>query len=728
MIMRSNQSAAMSPVRLTRMAALLAGMVAGGHGLAATVTQAELQEGQDSTVVVLTFDKPLDKSVKVFRVSNPDRQVIDFSESVDASRVSLNPGPGSRLKQLQWVSGEDRARLVVFAANPYTLDKVDNGQQLKLVFSGPKPYTPGLVDAAAIKATSPLLADVSKVVKSPDVVEHRPMLLSWSVRTEAGQDILGLEFDRPDVRIDSATVKDELRFRLPKVSMGDKVNRQLPDTPSGALRNLYLSPGDQALSVWMRKPTTGHEMRKVGNRVELVFNHPATPAQTFALPDLVKASATRPAMGKPEAIPAVALQEMKAAVSGPPTVKRDEAVVSNSARYIGRPISLAFKDADIRTVLQVFADFTKMNLVVSDSVQGKVTVHLKDVPWDQALEIVMRSKGLVYSQSGNVLLVSNAADLAGEQLDTAIRRAQDDMEPMVTRTFVVSYQKTADVVNVLKAKESKLLSARGTILSDERTSQIFIQDTPTRIARIQGIIESMDKPVKQVMIEARVVLADTTVSRELGVRVRGASSRSADFTAVSNSVGKQGFINSSPDASTTLAYTLLNSNSTRLLSLQLQALEQQDKIRTVSNPKVITSNKEPALIEQGTEIPYQIATSSGATAIEFKEANLKLEVTPQISPDGAVLLDVNVSKDSVGITTANGPAIDTRRVKTKVLVSDGGTVVLGGIFEEEDNDTRTKVPGLGDIPLFGKLFSGMNDRKRRAELLIFLTPVVLQDS
>jgi type IV pilus assembly protein PilQ len=397
------------------------------------------------------------------------------------------------------------------------------------------------------------------------------------------------------------------------------------------------------------------------------------------------------------------------------------------ARYNGRPISLDFKDADIRTVMQVFADFTKMNLVLSDSVQGNVTVFLKDVPWDQALDIVMRSKGLVSSQSGNVLLVSTPSDVGNDQFQTANRRAQDEMEPLLSKVFQISYQKTADLVTLIKSEDSKLLSARGTLISDERTSQIFVQDTPTRLERISMIVNGLDKPVKQVMIEARVVLADTSVSKDLGVRIQSASSGADAFTEVGDQFGRKGFVDTSPLSSTTLAYTLFNASSTRLINLQLRALETDNKIRTVSNPRVITSNKEPALIEQGTEIPYQIATSSGATATEFKEANLKLAVTPQIAPDGTVLLDVDIAKDSIGISTVNGPAIDTRRVKTKVLVADGGTVVLGGIFEEDDNVLNEKVPFLGDIPGLGALFKGKTDTKRRAELLIFLTPVVLAD-
>jgi type IV pilus assembly protein PilQ len=229
------------------------------------------------------------------------------------------------------------------------------------------------------------------------------------------------------------------------------------------------------------------------------------------------------------------------------------------------------------------------------------------------------------------------------------------------------------------------------------------------------------------MIEARVVLADTSVSKDLGVKLKALSSRATPgFSDVGDQFGRGNYLDTNPESVTNIAYTLFNASSTRLINIQLRALETENKIRTVSNPRVITSNKEPALIEQGTQIPYQIATSSGATATEFKDAKLKLAVTPQIAPDGTILLDVDISKDSVGIQTANGPAIDTRRVKTKVLVSDGGTVVLGGIFEEDDNLSTDKTPFFGDIPGLGVLFRGKGETKRRAELLIFLTPVVLQ--
>ncbi|MCQ8895308.1 type IV pilus secretin PilQ [Limnobacter humi] len=681
-----------------------AGLIWAPAALAATVQRLDLEETPDHTVVTLTFSDGLGKAVRMFQIGNPDRQVIQFLEPIQHAVASPSLPKDSRLSSLQWMDTEGQSRLVIGMNNRYTVTKSDSPTDLKLVFRGPRPFVPGTELGSNLADDSQLKPVVAKALGKQALDRPQSVLLqaaSWL--TEGESDVLRLDFDRSDVKLDTFIKQDRYRFRFPLVSMAKATGLQPGNSPSGRIGQVQIQTGDEALTLQLRGAGVQHQLRQQGAQLDIVFK-----------PVHVAAEGTNPSVG--------------GAVSGKPTVTPASELNSLLARYTGRPISLDFKEADIRTVLQVFAEFTKMNLVVSDAVQGKVTVHLKDVPWDQALDIVLRSKGLISSQSGNVLLVSNPTDAGADQLEAANRRAQDDMEPLVSRSFLVSYQKTAEVVNIIKSKDSKLLSSRGTILSDERTSQIFIQDTPSRIERIRAIIQSMDKPVKQVMIEAKVVLADTTVSRELGARVRATDSRAKAFGDIGDIFGKKGFIDSGSEAGNVLAYTLYNKASTRLINLQLRALESEDRVRTVSNPRVITSNKEPALIEQGTEIPYQIATSSGATAVEFKQANLKLDVTPQISPDGTILLEVNVSKDSVGVTTANGPAINTRRVKTKVLVSDGGTVVLGGIFEEEDNTKNDKVPGLGDVPLLGQLFKGTTSSKRRAELLIFLTPVVLQDS
>ena len=664
---------------------------------ALTIVGATLEERDDRSTLTLQFDQPISGKPGLFRITNPSRQVVDLPGEVANSELPLKLQPGGRIRQSQLIAAQGKTRLVFEMAQNFELESSQTGNSLQLAFLGPKPFVPDGALAAVVADNSALKGTVQEVLKRPAVVAEGPVLNAWGISEQNGRQVLRMEFDRSAIKADAVLNNDRLRIRFAHARLADSVAKQLPASENSAVQQIELTPGDLALQVQMRLSNATHVVRQRGSVLEVEFSPLASGVEKTT----------------PQTSPA------KSTVNA-----REQSLV---ARYSGRPITLDFKDADIRTVMQVFADFTKMNLVLSDSVQGKVTVFLKDVPWDQALDIVMRSKGLVSSQSGNVLLVSTPADVSNDQFQAANRRAQDEMEPLVSKVFQVSYQKTADLVTLIKSEDSQLLSARGTLISDERTSQIFVQETPTRMERISMIVEGLDKPVKQVMIEARVVLADTSVSKDLGVRIQSASSRADAFTDIGDQFGSKGFVDTGASASTTLAYTLFNANSTRLINLQLRALETDNKIRTVSNPRVITSNKEPALIEQGTEIPYQIATSSGATATEFKEANLKLAVTPQIAPDGTVLLDVDVAKDSIGIATANGPAIDTRRVKTKVLVADGGTVVLGGIFEEDDNVLSEKIPYLGDIPGLGALFKGKTDSKRRAELLIFLTPVVLAE-
>lgn len=678
----------------------VAGFVLHGQANALSVVDATIEEKDDQSKIILKFDQPFDGKLGLFRIANPSRQVLDFPVALDNPTLPLTLPKQGRVKKSQLVSSGGRSRLVFELAQSYEVKLDQQAQTVELVFSGPRPFVPDSRQVAVLAEQSAMKDTVNQALGKPPLITLGNRMKQWGVEAQGDKQVLRMEFDRADVLADATLMNDQLRVRFANTRLADELPKSLALAAGGMVQDLKLMPGDQTLVVQMRLNQATHLVRQRGSVVEVEIS-PLKVAQALAKPEPAKASAG--------------------------AGKATGAEQSMMARYNGKPITLDFKDADIRTVMQVFADFTKMNLVVSDTVQGKVTVYLKDVPWDQALDIVMRSKGLVSSQSGNVLLVSTPADVANDQFQVANRRAQDEMEPLVSRVFQISYSKTQDIVALMKSEDSKLLSARGTLISDERTSQIFVQDTPTRLERISAVITGLDKPVKQVMIEARVVLADTSVSKDLGVRIQSASARAELFNDVSDQFGSRGFADTGPLASTTLAYTLFNANSTRLMSLQLRALETENKIRTVSNPRVITSNKEPALIEQGTEIPYQIATSSGATATEFKEANLKLAVTPQIAPDGTVLLDVDVAKDSIGITTANGPAIDTRRVKTKVLVADGGTVVLGGIFEEDDNVLIDKVPYLGDIPGLGALFRGKNDSKRRAELLIFLTPVILAD-
>ena len=606
-------------------------LLCGAQAYALNIVDGSLEELADQARVKLTFDQSFDGKLSMFRITNPARQVIDFPVELGNSTLPVDLPSGSRIKRTQLIAAGGKTRLVLELAQNYEMELEQKDRSFELVFLGPKPFQPDSRQAAVLSVHSELKEAVSKITGAPAVVADGPTMKAWQLEKSGSAHVLRLQFDRSDVVADAVLLNDLLKVRFANVKLAPDVKPQLQTDQQSPIASLELKPGDMALTLQMTLKDATHMIRQRGSVVEVEVSQLQSSIVSAKPVDVSAASASQ----------------------------------SLVARYVGRPITLDFKDADIRTVMQVFADFTKMNLVLSDSVVGKVTVFLKDVPWDQALDIVMRSKGLVSSQSGNVLLVSTPADVSNDQFQAANLRAQDEMEPLVSKVFQISYQKTADLMTLIKSEDSKLLSARGTVISDERTSQMFVQDTPSRLERISMIINGLDKPVKQVMIEARVVLADTSVSRDLGVRLRALSSRAdPGFSDVGDQFGSGSFVNTGAESATNLGYTLFNANSTRLINLQLRALETENKVRTVSNPRVITSNKEPALIEQGTEIPYQIATSSGATATEFREANLKLAVTPQIAPDGTVLLDVDVAKDSVGIQTSNGPAIDTRRVKT----------------------------------------------------------------
>ena len=424
--------------------------------------------------------------------------------------------------------------------------------------------------------------------------------------------------------------------------------------------------------------------------------------------------------------------------------KVDTNKLTQGPGYAGEKLSLNFQNIEIRSLLQVIADFTNFNIVTSDTVTGAVTLRLKDVPWDQALDIILQAKGLGMRKTGNVLLIAPKDELAAkEKQDLESRNAIQSLEVLRTQDFKLNYAKSADIAASLSgsagASATRILSARGSVISEARTNQLFVTDVPSKLEQVQALIAKLDIPVRQVLIEARIVEASDSFGKSLGVRLGGQpfslnGGRNASFgsTYVSGAagttagdyvqlpgVGQNGY----PAA--TFAVSLFNSSLTRLLNLEISAAEADGKGKIVSSPRIVTADQVKALIEQGTELPYQQATSSGATAIAFRKANLKLEVTPQITPEGNIILNVDVNKDSVGRATANGFAIDTKHIQTQVLVENGGTVVIGGIFEQTDREDETKVPLLGDIPVLGNLFKTKTRTANKSELLVFITPRML---
>ena len=456
-------------------------------------------------------------------------------------------------------------------------------------------------------------------------------------------------------------------------------------------------------------------------------------------------------------------------------LKIDPRKLTQGAGYNGQKLSLNFQSIDVRQVLQVIADFTGFNVVTSDSVTGTVTLRLQDVPWDQALDIILQSKGLGVRKNGSVLWIAPKEEIATkEKLEFESKLSSENLESLRTQSFQLNYAKAVDIAPQLTAgggssapaapgasagaNSARILSLRGSAIAEARTNQLFVTDIPSKLEQVALLIAKVDIPVRQIVIEARIVEADDSFGKSLGVKLGGADVRAskggdggygvggenrvAFGTSYSNAVGASGFGGTNDVTSNfvnlpalgqggynpaAFAVTLFSAASNRMMGLEISAIESDGKGKVVSSPRVITADQAKAVIEQGVEIPYQIATSSGATSIAFRKATLRLDVTPQITPDGNVNLDLEVNKDSLGVTTPGGIAINTKRVKTQVLVENGGTVVIGGIFTQEEQEDQTKVPLLGDLPFVGVLFKSTTRSSKKKEMLVFITPKLVSE-
>ena len=458
---------------------------------------------------------------------------------------------------------------------------------------------------------------------------------------------------------------------------------------------------------------------------------------------------------------------------------------AESSGYTGKKISLNFQSIDMRSVLQVIADFTKFNIVTSDTVTGAVTLRLEDVPWDQALDIILQSKGLAMRKKGNVMWVAPKEEIATrEKLEYESQVAAQSMEPLLTRSFQINYAKAAEVAGKLKENtgaataapapaatpigsgsastpgavpsaataipsSDRIMSARGSVFAEPRTNQVFVTDTAASMDRVQQFISKIDIPLRQVLIEARLVVASEDFGKSLGVKLGGIDAgggsliggemKSTFGTNLNNSIAASGLTKNTISATDTflnlpasssaagvpsIAFTLFSSASSQLIGLELQAIENNSTGKVVSSPRVLTMDQQAAMVSQGTQIPYT-STSTNGTTTTFQNANLKLEVTPQITPDGTLILTLDVTKDSLGILTTSGYAINTKHVKTQALVENGGTVVIGGIYELEENSSENKVPFFGDLPIIGNLFKNNSKSISKKELLVFVTPKIV---
>jgi type IV pilus assembly protein PilQ len=397
--------------------------------------------------------------------------------------------------------------------------------------------------------------------------------------------------------------------------------------------------------------------------------------------------------------------------------------------YSGERLSLNFQDIEVRSVLQLIADFTGINVVVSDTVGGSLTLRLKNVPWDQALDIILKTKGLAMRQTGNVMLIAPSEEIAArEKLELESQKQIEELEPLYSEFMQINYAKADVIATLLKSPETSLLSERGMVTTDERTNTLLVQDTAAKLVEIRKLVARLDIPVRQVLIESRIVVANDDFSRDLGIQfgmTRTGDTNGYDYVVGGNQGG--GLLVDLPvPSSSGIALSVIGDNF--LLDLELSAMEAEGKGEVISNPRVLTSNQKAAYIETGTEIPYQESTSSGATSTSFKKAVLSLQVTPQITPDDRIFLDLVVNKDSVGEETSDGiPTIDTNEIGTQVLVDNGETLVLGGVYEQENRKTVNRVPFFGELPLVDWMFKNTLDTHKKAELLIFVTPKIVKE-
>ena len=558
----------------------------------------------------------------------------------------------------------------------------------------------------------------------------------------------------------------------------------------------YAAPGSRAISsvdfrrtrdgggrvvVNLTDPSTPVDIRQEGGRVVAVFKDTSLPSELmrrldvndFATP-VTTVDALRTNMdtrivisadGKYEQLAYQSDNEFTIEINpAPEQTDAESSLFSEAKEYEGQRLTLNFQDIETRAVLQLLAETSGKNIVVSDTVSGNVTLRLRNVPWDQALDIVMTTKGLDMRQNGNVIMVAPAEEIAArETADLEAQIAIAELEPIYSEFLQVNYAKASDLAGLIEGAQGRsMLSERGSIAVDERTNTLLVQDTGERLQDIRRMVRTLDIPIKQVLIESRIVVVNDDFSRDIGIRLGVTTDDiSSDniVVATGTGVGANNYLSSivdalnDPSGATVPQFPALNerynvnvpvSNAAGrlglavlgtdyLVDLELTALEAEGRGEIVSTPRVITANQKEASIKQGVEIPYQQSASSGATTIQFKEAVLELTVTPQITPDNNIIMDLRVSKDNVGDIISTGglggtvPSIDTRSVETQVLVKDGQTVVLGGIYETERRETINKVPFLGDIPVVGAAFRNKQRTNNKAELLIFVTPRILEE-
>lgn len=660
-------------------------------------------------IVKINMTNPLDKSPSSFSIASPARISLDFANSTNGTgKNAIDIGIGE-LRNINIIEVPGRSRLVFNLNRALNYATLVEGKSLIVTIDG----SGGI--ATAVNSVG--LPAMQKTATEP----LKQKLKDIDFRRGAnGEGRIIVDLPSNQVGVDYRLQGEKIVVEFFKVGLPDILKKELDVTDFGT-------------------PIQFVKASQQGGNVNLVIEPKGLWEHSIYQSDTQLVVEVKP-------------------------IKEDPNKLTQGTQgYRGAPFSLDFQDIEIRTVLQFIAEVGGANIIASDSVTGNITLRMRDIPWDQALDVVMQMKGLDMRKNGNVILIGPKEELlTKEKLELEQKAQIAELEPLKTESFQLKYQK-AEAFKKLFGDESgqtnRMLTKRGSVMIEPRTNQLFITDIPSKIEEVRKLIQKTDIATKQVLIEARIVEADNKFSKNLGAKLgfidlrglRGgdvgyqvAGNQRAALTGNYLGVGEQTgqakitdqsyipntqFVNL-PAAgigglnASSLAVSLFSAAANRFLNLELSALEADGDGKIISSPRVVTADQMPANIEQGQEIPYQIATLSGATSIFFRKATLSLQVTPQITPDGTIILDVDVHKDSKGEETRGGPVINTKQVKTNVLVENGGTVVLGGIYTQEERLDITKVPFLGDIPLFGNLFKSSGKTNNKTELLIFITPKI----
>ena len=716
--------------------AALCGLVLSGYAFAQAtnaIEQVSVTRGASGrTIVKFTLKTPLANPPAGFAIANPPRIALDFPDTSSALPSNQRSIDGPILRSMNFVQAGNRTRVVFNLNSPQTFETSIEGRDVVVTLAESGTATAGAPEQAQRFAEA-RPGDVTHALR--DVDFRRGSNGEGRIVVDLSDNSTGI-----DIRQQGRTlIVDFLKTSLPR-NLERRMDVSDFNTPVVAVDTF--AQGDNARMVIEPKGVWEHSAYQAENRFII---------------------------------------EVK-------PIQEDPNKLTQGTRggYKGEKLSLNFQAIDVRAVLQVIADFTGLNIITSDTVSGSLTLRLKDVPWDQALDIILQTKGLDMRKNGNIVLIAPREELAlkeKQQLESQVQIS--DLEPLQTELFQLNYAKAADILNIVNVRQAgqggpgaQFLSKRGTAFVDPRTNILFVTDIPSKLEEVRRIIRQIDTTVRQVLIEARIVIADDTFSRQLGVRFgqqTGAtllnrryafgSSGSLSTTPVVSLAGggggtvtrttntqtpfelasglaSAGYSDSPqlnvnlpvPNPAGQLALTLINLGSGNLINLELSALEADNRGKVVSSPRVITGDNQKAHIEQGTEIPYVTpgAANSPAT-VSFKKAVLALDVTPQITPDGRVIMQVEIRKDSVGqlVNVQGGgqvPAIDTKNVITQIAVNNGDTAVIGGIYEEVIRSDINKVPFLGDLPIAGYLFKQTTRSSEKTELLIFLTPRVVRES